>query len=63
MLVLTRRLSETVRIFLPDGEHIDITIVDLDRNRARIGIKADRRILIYRTELLVDGAPPPVRIP
>lgn len=50
MLVLTRRLSE--RIFI--GENIVLTVVEIDRNRVRIGVEAPRDVAIYRDEI----APP-----
>jgi carbon storage regulator CsrA len=47
MLVLTRKLGE--RIFLSGG--IEIQLVDMRNDRARIGIKAPRHVGIAREEL------------
>lgn len=50
MLVLTRRLMESVKI----GENIYVTIVKIDGGLIRIGIEAPTEIPIIRTELLND---------
>jgi carbon storage regulator len=50
MLVLSRKLGE--KIFI--GEHICITVVDIDRGKIRLGIEAPRDVSIYRQELLPD---------
>ncbi len=51
MLVLSRKVGEEIKI----GEDIIITIVDIDRNKIRIGIEAPRDVAIVRTELLSEG--------
>lgn len=48
MLVLARKLGESIFI----GETIRIMIVDIDRNKVRLGIDAPRDVPIYRQELL-----------
>lgn len=48
MLVLSRKYGEKIRI----GDDITITVVDIDRNKVRLGIEAPRDVPIYRTELL-----------
>lgn len=48
MLVLTRRLNESIQL----GDDITVTIVSLDADRVRIGIDAPRSMKIYRKELL-----------
>lgn len=48
MLVLSRKLGEKIRI----GEDIEITVVDIDRGKIRLGIVAPRDVPILRTELL-----------
>jgi carbon storage regulator len=47
MLVLTRKLSETIVI---DG-NISITVVGLRGNQVRLGITAPKSLGIYREEL------------
>ncbi len=44
MLVLTRKLGE--RILIDGG--IEITVVEIDRNKVRIGIEAPKDIVILR---------------
>lgn len=48
MLVLTRRLGESIFI----GDNICITIVDIDRGKIRLGIEAPSNVHILRGELL-----------
>ena len=47
MLVLTRRLGESVTI----GDEIRIIIVEVDGKQVKLGIDAPRSIEIYREEL------------
>ena len=47
MLVLTRKLNETIRI---DGE-ITVTVLEMDGNRVRLGIEAPPEVRILRGEL------------
>lgn len=56
MLVLTRKVGEEIMI----GDNIKLTLVDIDRNKVRLGVAAPRAIPVYRKELLesaIDGAP------
>ena len=54
MLVLSRKLGEKIHI----GDHICITIVDIDRGKIRLGIEAPRDIPIFRQELLTQNNTP-----
>ncbi len=47
MLVLTRRLGESIHI----GDKIKITVVDIDGKQVKIGIEAPRDISIFREEV------------
>ncbi len=47
MLVLTRKLGETIRI----GDNISVTVVDLDGKSVKIGIDAPRSVSIHREEI------------
>lgn len=53
MLVLTRRVGETIEI----GDSIEIKVVDLKGGQVRIGIKAPEGIIISRGEK--KKIPPP----
>lgn len=55
MLVLTRKLDETIRI----GEDIRVTVLRVKGNTVRIGIEAPNRIRVVREELrpLAEVAP------
>lgn len=54
MLVLTRKKSESVVITPPGMEPITIVIVDISSNRVRIGVDAEKEVLIKRSELKKD---------
>ncbi|MGD9856936.1 MAG: carbon storage regulator [Planctomycetaceae bacterium] len=47
MLVLTRKLTECIRI----GDSVVITVLKLQGNKVRIGIEAPRDVQITRAEL------------
>lgn len=48
MLVLTRRIGESVRI---DGD-IEVTLLEIKGDSVRIGVKAPRETRIQRTEII-----------
>ncbi|MBE4907051.1 carbon storage regulator CsrA [Bacillus luteolus] len=47
MLVLTRKLNESIRI----GDEIELTILSIDGEQIKLGIKAPRHIDIHRKEV------------
>ena len=47
MLVLTRKSGQAIRI----GETVTITVVQLARNRVRIGIEAPSTVPVHRGEI------------
>lgn len=52
MLVLSRKQDETIIIKIPDREDIKLTIVKIDSmNKVRIGVEAEKDIVILRSEL------------
>ena len=55
MLVLTRKLSQTVLI----GDDVRVTVVRLEGGQVRLGIDAPRSITVLRAELKprTDGSP------
>jgi carbon storage regulator len=58
MLILMRRPGESIHI----GPNIVVTLVSLERNRARIGIEAPREVTVDREEIArkkKDGLEPP----
>ncbi|MEE8057365.1 MAG: carbon storage regulator CsrA [Pseudomonadales bacterium] len=47
MLVLTRRIKETIKI----GDDITITTLDIQGNQVRLGITAPKDIEVHREEI------------
>ena len=47
MLILTRRIGETVMI----GDDINITVLDVKGNQVRLGINAPREMGVHRKEV------------
>lgn len=53
MLVLSRRVGQQIRI----GESIVVTLLRVDRNKARIGVEAPLGVSVFRQELLDFESP------
>ncbi len=47
MLVLTRKISESIKI----GDDITITVIDVNATHVKLGIEAPSAMKIYRKEL------------
>ena len=47
MLILTRKLNESINI----SDNITITILEIDRGQVRLGIEAPKDVAIFRNEI------------
>ena len=47
MLVLTRKTNESIII----GEDIVLTVIEIRRDKVRLGIKAPREVSVHRREI------------
>jgi len=47
MLILTRRIGETICI----GDDIEVTVLGINRNQVRIGVTAPRSVDVHRQEI------------
>lgn len=47
MLILTRRIGETLKI----GDEIDVTILSVKGNQVRIGVNAPSKVSVHREEI------------
>ena len=47
MLILTRRVGETVVI----GDDVDVTVLGVKGNQVRLGVKAPRDVSVHREEI------------
>jgi carbon storage regulator len=47
MLVLSRKLGETIRI----GDDVEVTVVQVNRGKVRLAIQAPKDVVILRSEL------------
>jgi carbon storage regulator len=48
MLILTRRIGETLRI----GDEVSVTILALKGNQIRVGIDAPKHVAVHRDEVV-----------
>jgi carbon storage regulator len=47
MLILTRRINETIMI----GTDVRVTIIDVKGNQVRVGVAAPREVEVHREEV------------
>jgi len=50
MLVLTRKLNETIVI----GDNIEVTVLDIKGDQVRLGVSAPKEVGIYRKEIYLE---------
>jgi sRNA-binding carbon storage regulator CsrA len=55
-LTLSRNRYERVRVTLPDGRYLWITVADVDRGKVKLAFDGDRDIRIDREEYLLAQA-------
>jgi carbon storage regulator len=53
MLVLTRKSQQSIMI----GDDIEVSVLAVDAHSVRIGIRAPRRIPVFRNEIYTAPAP------
>ncbi|PHS59771.1 MAG: carbon storage regulator [Alcanivorax sp.] len=49
MLILTRRIGETLKI----GDDVDVTILGVKGNQVRIGVNAPSKVAVHREEIYI----------
>ena len=49
MLILTRRMGETLMI----GEDVTVTVLGVKGNQVRLGVNAPRNVAVHREEIFV----------
>ncbi len=58
MLILTRRVGETLMI----GDEIEVTVLGVKGNQVRVGVKAPKDVSVHREEIYdrirEEGDPP-----
>jgi len=57
MLILTRRVGETIITTTPTGEHIEVAVLGIKGNQVRVGTQAPDDVTILRSELSLSSHP------
>ncbi|NKC12590.1 MAG: carbon storage regulator CsrA [Gammaproteobacteria bacterium] len=57
MLILTRRVGETLMI----GDEVSVTVLGVNRGQVRVGISAPKCIPVHREEIYLQAKAPPVK--
>lgn len=47
MLILTRRVNETLKI----GDNVSVTVLEIRGNQVRLGVNAPRDVSVHRQEI------------
>lgn len=50
MLVLTRRLNQSIKI----GDEIEITVIEVRGDQVRLGVSAPREVAVHRKEVYLQ---------
>ncbi len=50
MLVLTRRLNQSIKI----GDEIEITVIEVRGDQVRLGVTAPRNVAVHRNEVYLQ---------
>lgn len=61
MLVLSRKVGESIQLYMKDGRIVDVTVTDIrgpmgSRPVCRLGITAPDDVVILRSEVPMDGS-------
>lgn len=51
MLILTRRVGETLMVIQPDGTMAEVTVLGVKGNQVRIGVNAPKEVAVHREEI------------
>lgn len=51
MLMLTRRIGESISARMPDGALLTITVAEIREGQVKLGFEAPREIEIHRAEV------------
>jgi len=51
LLILTRKIGETIDITLEDGRRIEVAFLGVKGNQSRVGITAPKTVVVDRSEI------------
>lgn len=55
-LVLSRKEGESVILKAPNGLPVVVTVLEIDRGKVRLSFRADKSVVVIRSELAKEGA-------